>query len=192
MSDAPAKSSVGKFVLIAAIAFAATAALFFVGASWFAPKVEKGYPVTNRAQANSDGTFQITIDASDLNRWVPLNLGAGRIATKKEPADLTFRRYIAQAPGGALDLGAVDLNQAQLVGKAHWVKDKIVDGELQNEALTGWYNYSYWTHLLRPKGRTYAVKLSSGSVAYFTFVSYYCKPEGSGCLTIRYKLANDA
>ncbi|HIA01326.1 MAG TPA: hypothetical protein EYN66_05370 [Myxococcales bacterium] len=195
MSDSPtsetrSKADTNKLVYVAGIAFAITCVAFFFASSWLRPTVQEGFPVTNQAKANSDGTFEITIDTSNRNNWIPLNLGAGRISSGKEEPDLTFRRYVAQAPGGAIDLGKVALEDAALAAQPTWVKDEFVDGELQNEALSTWYSYSYWTHLLSPKGRIYAVKLQNGGVAFLQFVSYYCKPEGSGCLTIRYKLAN--
>jgi len=183
-------TSSNKIVLVAGLTFALTCVAFFYASSWLTPEVQDGYPVTNKAKVNSDGTFEITIDTSNRNKWIPLNLGAGRITAGQETPDLTFRRYVAQVPLGAMDLGPVTLEEAALDGNPEWVKDEFVDGELQNEAISKWYSYSYWTHLLTPKQHTYAVKLKNGQVAFLNFVSYYCVPEGSGCLTIRYKLVN--
>jgi hypothetical protein len=153
------------------------------------PDAQEGFSITEKAAAHSDGTFQITIDTSSRYNWIPLNLGAGRVAGASEQPDLTFRRYVAQVPAGAIDLGQVSFQDAKVAQNAQWIQDEFVDGELQNQAISTWYSYSYWTHLLSPKGHTYAVKMQNGAVAYLQFVSYYCKPEGSGCLTIRYKLA---
>jgi hypothetical protein len=44
------------------------------------------------------------------------------------------------------------------------------------------------THALEPRGHAYAVRRLLGGTAITTTVSYYCQPEGSGCLTIRYAL----
>ena len=77
--------------------------------------------------------------------------------------------------------------EARLPENPAWRGDEEVDGELRNPALADWYRYSYWTHRLRSRGRTHAVRMRSGGVAYLRLESYYCKPEGSGCLTFRYR-----
>ena len=57
-------------------------------------------------------------------------------------------------------------------------------------SLAGWYEYSYWSHLLRPKVRTFAVRLAStAGIAYLRFLGYGCEPSGTGCLTLRYRIA---
>ena len=84
-------------------------------------------------------------------------------------------------PLGALHLGDVPLEAARIPAGAVWVRDQKVSGQLQNPALKGWYSYSYWTHVLRTGGATYAVRLGGGGVAYLQIRSYYCTPEGAGC-----------
>jgi hypothetical protein len=95
---------------------------------------------------------------------------------------------VLRAPHGAIDLGRVPLESAHVEPGAAWKDDAQIGGELQNPALRRWYSYSYWTHDLRPLGSTYAVRLAGGGTAYFQIASYYCKPEGAGCLTLRYRL----
>ena len=71
---------------------------------------------------------------------------------------------------------------------ARWVEDSKYKGQVQNEALADWYTYSGMTHVLKANKKANAIRLKSGGVAYFQILSYYCKPEGSGCLTLRYRL----
>jgi len=176
-----------KYVALAGGAFVFVCALLFAAGTWITPAGVDGYSPSKAAAVDSDGSFTITVNTSNRTKWVPVNLGAGRVAAKGEKPDLLLRRYLAQAPHGALDLGDVLLNEAAISEDAEWVRDSVVDGEVQNETLSKWYMYSYWTHLLEAKAKTYAVKLANGSVAYLRFVSYYCKPEGTGCMTLKYR-----
>lgn len=176
-----------KYIALAGGSFVLVCALLFAAGTWITPAGVDGYSPSKGASADTDGSFTITINTSNRTQLVPVNLGAGRIAAKGEKPDLLFRRYLAQAPHGALDLGDVTLNAASVSNNAEWVRDSVVDGEVQNETLSRWYMYSYWTHLLEAKPKTYAVKLSNGNVAYLRFVSYYCKPEGTGCMTLKYR-----
>jgi len=177
-----------KLIYIAIGGFGITCVVLFLAGSLITPDVEPGFPISQSATPQTDGTFQLTVDTKDRKTWVPISLGAGKVLIGVGDPDIALRRYVAQAPGGAANLGDVALADARVSTNTKWVNDTVVDGEVQNETLSKWYSYSYWTHLLRPKGNTYAVRLKSGGVAYLRFVSYYCEPEGSGCLTIRYRL----
>jgi len=167
--------------------------LTFIGlalsASLLTPDVEPGYPATETVEALPDGSFQITLGVQDRDQWVGLNLGSGTLATDAQLADLRFRRYIIRAPGGAAALGEGPLETATLPANIEWEYDVNVDGTLQNPAVARWYEYGWQSHLLSTKGELYAVKRTTGEGhAVFTVVSYYCEPDGSGCMTVRYKL----
>jgi hypothetical protein len=186
-------SSLPRFITVGLIAFIVTCVLVFAAGSMIAPNVEPGFPITDRAQPQTDGSFRITLDASVREHWVPVNLSRGTINEVGPGADLLVQRYVFRAPGGAADLGDVLLDKATLAADLSWAFDKQVDGQLQNPAISGWYDYSYMTHLLKSKNHTYAVQLLSGEgFATFNVVSYYCEPEGTSCVTIDYRLNQDS
>ena len=73
-----------------------------------------------------------------------------------------------------------------------WTEDELTDGFMANPVLLRWYTYSYWTHLLRSKHDVYAIKFRADPTraALVRIESYYCEPEGSGCMTFRYRLVD--
>jgi hypothetical protein len=146
--------------------------------------------VAEVAKVQRDGTFQATLDTRDSDRWVEYDFSAGRPAHAGQVSDIHVRRYVIRAPLGAVDLGTVALADAEVPPNATWTRDSVDKGELQNPLLSSWYQYSYWSHELSTKGRTYAVRLASAkAVAYMRVESYGCEPKGAGCMTIRYRLA---
>lgn len=149
---------------------------------------EPGFAISPVAEPSPDGTFVVTLDTSDRARWVSFDFDSGRVLSDPGRADLIVRRYWLRAPGGVVDLGEVPLDRASVGPDPEWVADVPVDGVPQNPALAGWYAYSYWTHLLESQGRTYALRRIPEGIAYVRIESYYCAPEGTGCLTIRYRL----
>ena len=183
--SAESKQLLGWTLGLFALTFAG---LFFV-ASYIMPEVEPGFPATEKVEVLPDGTFQITIGVRDRDKWVGLDMGAGTVVTDVQPADLRFRRYVIRAPGGAAALGEGPLDFEELPKDVKWEFDANVDGGLQNPAVARWYEYGLQSHLLTTKGESYLVQRSTGKgKAAFKIVSYYCEPEGSGCLTIRYRL----
>ena len=185
---APERRGSTRFIWLAIGAFVVTCAVLFAIGSMLTPSVQPGYPVIPAARPATDGTFLLTADVADRTRWVPIDLRAGRIADSEADADILARRYVLRAPGGALDLGKVALADAAVPTDPVWVPDEAVDGAPQSNVLTHWYTYSYWSHLLTSREHTFAVRTRSGGVALLNLVSYYCDPDGSGCLTIRYRL----
>jgi hypothetical protein len=166
--------------------FVVTCVLFFFLGGLMKPRVDPGFQPVTTAQAKPDGTFVITIDAQDTNRWAAFSFGEGKVGTAQ--GDVLVQRSLVQAPFGAIDLGSVKLEEAVLPASPGWKKDEIVEGVPQNPAIARWYEYSYFSHLLRPKGHTYAVQRADGGVAFFRVLSYYCAPEGAACLTLQYRL----
>ncbi len=186
-----------RLIHVGIVAFLLTCALLFAFSGLLAPgggSSEPRFAIDETARASADGTFQVTLDASDRKHWVHFDLAGGRITTvAPEPqaqvmADLVVWRHVLGAPHGAIKLGKVPLASARLPASPSWERDALKSGKLQNAALAHWYGYSYTTHVLRSAGETYAVRLTGGGIAYLNVVSYYCKPEGAGCMTIRYRL----
>jgi hypothetical protein len=171
----------------------ATAAGIAIGMKVGGPDIDEvGYLVTDRAKLLEDGTHWITVNTMDQHRWVPVSLVLGREVPDGAAADLRIRRHYYQVPGGAVELDSTDLSTAQLPASVDWVEDELDDGLLLNPLLLRWYDYSYWTHLLQSKHAVYAARLAGepSRAALFRVESYYCKPEGSGCMSINYRLVD--
>ena len=153
---------------------------------------EVGYFVTERAETLEDGSLWVTLNTMDQHRWVPVSLELGREVPDGGAVDLRIRRHYFQVPGGAIELDSTDLATATLPADPEWVEDELDDGILLNPLLLRWYNYSYWTHLLQSKHKIYAARLSGqpNRAALFRVESYYCKPEGTGCLSLNYRLVD--
>jgi hypothetical protein len=182
----PPSDRVHRFIAWALGGFTVACVLLFLLGRMLVPEVEPGFAVAD-AKPIGAGVFQVTIDAQNNKAWIPFSFAEGKPFVG-EP-DVLVQRHVFQAPEGALDLGPVTLAEAKLPANADWTSDRAKDGVTQNPALDRWYTYSYWTHLLRPKGHTYAVRRAGGAgVAFFRVVSYYCVPDGSACLTLEYRL----
>jgi hypothetical protein len=180
-----ARTGGARFIAWAIGGFFAACVLLLALGRFMKPEVEPGFAVSP-AKPTPAGVFRVTLDVQDNKRWVAFSFGAGQVG--QGDADLWVQRHRLRAPAGAIDLGAVDLARAQVPAEAGWVRDELHQGVEENPALARWYNYSYWTHLLKTKGHTYAVRRAGGGVAYFRVLSYYCEPEGTGCLTLEYRL----
>ncbi len=171
------------------IVFGLACGLFFALGYWVGPPEpeDTGHAIAPVALALEDGSLQATLDARDQDAWVGFSLELGREVPEGAASDLLIRRHFLRAPRGARDLGKIPLEAPSPQTEVPWVADVVVDGVPRNPALSSWYSYSYMTHLLRPDGHTFEVRLSEGT-ARVRVESYYCKPEGSGCLTLRYRL----
>ena len=188
----PPREESDRLIHIAIAGFIGTAVAMGAVATQCTPSApdQPRYAVAEIAKPEPAGTFQVTLDARDSNHWIGYDLASGRPTTSAARADLEIRRYVLRAPAGALDLGNVSLEDASVPRGVEWVRDQISQGERHNPALAGWYEYSYWSHVLRSKERTFAVRLAStDGIAYLRFQSYGCEPSGAGCLTLRYRIA---
>ena len=188
-TEAPSDEGL-RLIYLGVGAFVVTCALLFLAAT-LVPResdVPFGFSLDPVAQTQADGTSQVTLDTSDNEKWIPFSLELGRVVPKGPAADLYLRRQLLQAPFGALDLGAVALTSAP-PASAPWVPDVIVDEVKRNPVLSNWYDYSYFSHLLNSKDSTFAVLLAGGGTANVRVLSYYCKSETSGCMTLQYRVA---
>jgi hypothetical protein len=172
-------------------AFVATCALLFLAATIVPRESDApfGFSLSPVAETQPDGTFQVTLDTSDNEKWVPFSLELGRVVPRGPAADLYLRRQLLQAPFGALELGQVALTTAAPPASAEWVPDVIVDEVKRNPVLSNWYDYSYFSHLLSSKDNAFAVHLAGGGTANVRVLSYYCDNETSGCMTLQYRVA---
>ncbi|MEM7248617.1 MAG: hypothetical protein AAF533_25020 [Acidobacteriota bacterium] len=184
--------SVGQKVLGLVIGVFVLGGLTLAAGYLFRPGTEDPDPrhaVAESAVAQPDGTFLVTLDVSALDYWVPFDFAKGQLSNQPESAELLIKRFKLRAPHGAVKLGPMDLGDARMPAAGDWLKDSETGGEVQNPAFEGWYSYSYWTHWLKSHGDVFAIRRADGAVVFLRIESYNCDPEGSGCLTLRYRLA---
>ena len=141
------------------------------------------------------GPVTFTVDSSDPERWIFFDFSRGAVVEAPGPLgwDLAIRRFeiIAnggegfQGVGGAADLGAVAFDSVRSAPAEGWAVTQARRDSV-NEALSGWYDYGFASHLLTPKPRVYAVRTADGRYAKLEILSYYCPGALPGCLTFRY------
>jgi hypothetical protein len=141
-----------------------------------------------------------TVDATSGDQWRYFSFRFGSVLENAGARDwdLSFRRYQVIANGGARfsgDGGVVDLGQVAFADvtsapEAGYQKTEG-DAEPRHPALAGWYSYSYFSHVLTPKPRVWAVRSAEGRYAKIEFVSYYCPNLQPGCVTFRYVYQGD-
>lgn len=150
------------------------------------------------AVADSGGTLRVTLDARDPDRWVSVDLDSGRVRHGRPPGwDLAARRFHVVSNGGEGLPGDAAAAPARRPGldvpaappEGGWaVTERDEDGELGHPLFAGWYDYDFFSHLLTPRPRTYAVRTTGGRTAKIRFLSYYCPGPDAGCVTVRYAL----
>lgn len=167
------------------------------------PPVEERTPTPpNRAPVGRTlvGPRMYTLDASDTERWRFFDFSRGSVVESPGPTgwDLAFRRFHVVANGGdgfagrggIRDLGAVPFDSVATVPATGYVESEV--GTDTTNAATGeWYDYSFTSHLLRPRPRTYGVRTADGRYAKIRMVSYYCPGATPGCPSFRYVYQGD-
>lgn len=187
-----------KAVLILAGAAIVAAAATLVVFSLRAPTVAM-YSPTPLAPRDVGGALVgpvlYTVDATRPEPWRYFAFRMGSVLENPGPRDwdLAFRRYeiIANGgptfvgTGGVADLGQVAFADVKGVPESGY---QVTEGgaDPRNPALTRWYSYGYFSHLLSPKPRVWAVRTADGRYAKLEFVSYYCPRSQPGCITFRY------
>ena len=142
-------------------------------------------------------TRLLTVDASDPERWRHVDLELGTVVETPGALgwDLAFRRFEArvnggpgaEGSGGVADLGEVPLDSVLAVPSGDYLGMAVSGRDTTHALLDEWYTYSFTTHVLRPRTRTFAVRTTSGRHAALEFVSYYCPGAQPGCVTVRYR-----
>jgi hypothetical protein len=146
------------------------------------------------------GPALYTVDASAADRWRYFSLRLGSVLETVGPRDwdLAFRRYQVIAnggprftgDGGVVDLGPVAFADVTMVPESGYQVTEG-DAEPRNAAIAGWYRYSYFSHVLTPQPRVWAVRAADRRYAKLEFVSYYCADLQPGCVTFRYVYQGD-
>ena len=146
------------------------------------------------------GPVLYTVDASSPDQWRYFSFRFGSVLESAGPRDwdLAFRRYQVIANGGPRftgDGGVVDLGRVAFadVTSAPEAGYQVTEGDAEprHPALAGWYSYSYFSHMLTPTPRVWAVRSADGRYAKVEFVSYYCANFQPGCVTFRYVYQGD-
>lgn len=136
------------------------------------------------------GPVLYTVDATAADAWRHFSFREGSVV-EGGGWDLAFRRYaIIAGQGGIVDLGAVAFDDVRTVPATGYQADVSV-GEPRNPAIAGWYDYGFFTHVLRPRPHVWAVRTADGRHAKLQIVSYYCPGSRPGCLTFRYVYQGD-
>ena len=139
------------------------------------------------------------MDASDPESWRYVDLTRRAVvADPRSGWDVAFRRFEVKVNGGpgftgrggALDLGPVALDSVAIVPEDGYEGMKVAGRDTTLALLDDWYSYSYTTHVLRPRDRTFAIRTASGRHAALRFLSYYCPGAQPGCVTVRYRFVD--
>lgn len=167
------------------------------------PTVAERLPTPPDPRAAGDslvGPVVYTVDASSSGEWAFFDFSRGSAVEDPEPAswDLGFQRFYIVANGGdgfggrggLLDLGPVAFDSVTVVPERGYVASEA-DRDTTNAATEEWYDYSFSSHLLTPRPRTYAVRTADGRFAKLEVLGYYCPGARPGCLTFRYAYQGD-
>jgi hypothetical protein len=153
------------------------------------------------------GPAVYTVDARSKEMWMYFDFSRGSVVPVDNPQtedwDLSIRRHVIRTNGGAtnpngqaalLAMEGQDFNAVTSVPeKSEFVSDVRDKKRLYpyNPVVDKWYNYSYTTNVLLPKPMVYLVRTHDGKYAKMRIVSYYCKGNISGCMTIEYVYQGD-
>lgn len=151
------------------------------------------------ARPDSTGARTVTLDARSPDRWLRFDLSEGRTVAPGAGAwDIAVQRYHVIVNGGEALPGdgaaALTADTALEAGgpvpRDGWRTTRADrDGRLRHPLLEEWYDYDFFSHVLRPRPRVWAVRTPDGGVYRLRFLSYYCPGPEAGCLTFRYARA---
>jgi hypothetical protein len=136
------------------------------------------------------GPVLYTVDARAADGWRHFSFRLGSVVDA--PADLAFRRYaiVAGAGSGIADLGEVRFDQVRTVPTSGYQTNEG-QADPRNPAIASWYRYGFFSHVLSPKPRVWAVRTADGRYAKLEMVGYYCPGSVPGCPTFRYVYQGD-
>lgn len=192
-----------RILLVLGVGAALAATVTLVVLSLREPQVAMYAPspaVPREAGSALVGPALYTVDASRADSWryFAFHLGSAIDHPGPREWDLAFRRYeiIANGgreftgAGGLADLGEVAFAEVTTVPQNGY---QTTEGgaDPRNPAITRWYSYGYFSHVLSPKRRVWAVRTADGRYAKLELVSYYCPRSQPGCVTFRYVYQGD-
>lgn len=146
------------------------------------------------------GPVTYTVDASSPDRWRYFDFSRGSVVEGPGPLewDLAFRRFHVVANGGEgfpgrggiRDLGSVPFDSVTVVPEEGYEETRA-SRDTVHPATEDWYDYSFTSHILRPKNRVFAVRTADGRYAKLRILGYYCPGARPGCLAFRYAYQGD-
>jgi hypothetical protein len=149
-------------------------------------------PAPRDVGATLVGPIRYTVDATAADVWRAFSFRLGSVVDGLTQGDLAFRRYsiVAGLGAGIRDLGEVSFDDVRDVPRDGYVAN---DGQAEprNAAIASWYRYGFFSHVLSPKPRVWAVRTADGRYAKLHIVGYYCPGARPGCLTFRYVYQGD-
>jgi hypothetical protein len=181
---------------VVAVATLAVVAIVLVSLTLRQPSVVT-YPPTPPAPKDVGGALVgpvlYTVDATSADAWRHFSFALGSVVDPGTEWDLAFRRYqiIANGgpgyggQGGVLDLGTARLDEVRTVPATGYVANET-RGDPRNPAIASWYEYGFFSHVLKPKPHVWAVRTAAGRYAKLEILGYYCAGGQPGCLTFRY------
>ena len=139
------------------------------------------------------GPVLYTVDATSADVWRHFSFALGSVVDASAEWDLAFRRYQIIANGGPgyagqagiLDLGTVRFDEVRALPATGYQPNET-RGDPRNPAIASWYEYGFFSHVLKPKPHVWAVRTASGRYAKLEILGYYCSSGQPGCLTFRY------
>ncbi len=142
------------------------------------------------------GPRTYTIDARASDVWLYFSFSQGSLITEPAPLewDVAFRRFQVlvnggeafPGEGGVINLGAVDFDSLTVLPERGYQGTEVFRGDSISAPIEGWYNYSFFTHLLSPRSTVYAIRTADGRYAKLRFLGYYCPGARPGCVTFEY------
>ena len=140
-----------------------------------------------------------TINASSLEDWVYFDFSRGSVVDVPNQSsldwDIGFKRAIIisnsgetnpDSMGGIIDLGNISFESVTEAPESNYTVDiRTSPMDTENPAIKKWHEYSYWTHILKPKNNVYIIRTAYGRYAKIQILKYYCG-RLSGCYKIRY------
>jgi hypothetical protein len=184
----------GRLVPVLAVAAIVVGVAALVALSLRQPTVAT-YAPTASAPRDAGGALVgpvvYTVDATAPDAWRQFSFRLGSVVDAAQ-GDLAFRRYsiVAGLGAGIRDLGETPFEAVRTVPPDGYLANES-HGEPRNPAIASWYRYGFFTHVLSPKPRVWAVRTAEGRYAKMQIVGYYCPGAEPGCLTFRYVYQGD-
>lgn len=144
----------------------------------------------------------VTLDARSDRGWVRYDFSRSSAVADTGGLgwDVAARRFHLVVNGGdgfpgragAVDLGRVPFDSVRRApADGYRGSRRERNGEARHPVLDEWYDYSFITHLLTPRPRTYALRTADGRYAKIRILGYYCPGAEPGCITFRYAYQGD-
>src|SRR4030067_1944879 len=144
-------------------------------------------------------TITYVINASSLEGWAYFDFSTGLIIKVPDQSflgwDLGLKRALIISNGGEANSkgmsGVVKLENAEFDSiqeapeSGYAVDVRVNPTETENPAFRKWYEYSYMTHILKPKKNVYIIRNAEGKYAKMQILKYTCG-QLAGCYSIKY------